>query len=51
MDLEKLKVMSDELETRRYPQGIEYVFVNGKAVVEKGIHTKSTPGQVLTRVP
>ncbi len=50
MDLEKLKVMSDELETRRYPQGIEYVFVNGKAVVENGTHTKATPGQVLTRV-
>ena len=51
MDPEKLKVLSDELETRRHPQGIEYVFVNGKAVVENGIHTKATPGQVLTRVP
>ncbi|MFQ5906013.1 MAG: amidohydrolase family protein [bacterium] len=32
-----------------YPRGIEYVIVNGKVVVNKGTHTKATPGMVLRR--
>ena len=32
-----------------YPQGIEYVIVNGELVVNKGIHTKAAPGMVLRR--
>ncbi len=35
----------------QYPQGIEYVFVNGSLVVEKGEHTGVLPGQVLRRNP
>lgn len=31
----------------QYPEGIRYVFVNGKLVVEEGEHTKSLPGEVL----
>jgi len=49
MDLSKLKVRSNEVETRRYPEGIDHVFVNGKQVVEKGKHTGATPGRVLKR--
>lgn len=30
-----------------YPEGIEYVIVNGKVVIEKGRHTGERPGQVL----
>ena len=33
----------------QYPEGIEYVIVNGKIVVEKGEHTKEKPGKVLRR--
>jgi N-acyl-D-amino-acid deacylase len=33
----------------QYPQGIDYVFVNGCLVVEKGNHTGALPGQVLKR--
>jgi len=33
----------------QYPKGIEYVIVNGELVVEKGEHTKATPGMVLRR--
>jgi N-acyl-D-amino-acid deacylase len=33
----------------QYPEGIEYVMVNGKIVIEKGEHTKETPGKVLRR--
>jgi N-acyl-D-aspartate/D-glutamate deacylase len=50
MDLKGLKVLGDEIETRRHPEGIEYVFVNGEAVVEKGRHTGAKPGRVLRRV-
>jgi N-acyl-D-aspartate/D-glutamate deacylase len=49
MDLPNLKVLSDEIETRKYPEGVEYVFVNGGAVVEKGKHTGAIPGRVLKR--
>jgi N-acyl-D-amino-acid deacylase len=49
MNLPKLKVMGDEVETRKYPKGIEYVFVNGEAVVEKGKHTGARTGKVLKR--
>jgi len=37
------------VEPRRYPQGIEYVFVNGNMVVDKGKHTGARPGKVLKR--
>jgi hypothetical protein len=42
-------VLADELETRRHPKGVEYVFVNGVAVVEKGRHTGERSGRVLKR--
>ena len=33
----------------QYPEGIEYVIVNGKIVIEKGEHTKEKPGKVLRK--
>ncbi len=33
----------------RFPQGIEWVFVNGVPVVAQGEHTGATPGKVLKR--
>jgi len=33
----------------QYPEGIEYVIVNGKIVIEKGEHTKEMSGNVLRR--
>ncbi len=32
----------------RYPEGIEYVIVNGRLVIKGGQHTGSLPGRVLT---
>jgi N-acyl-D-aspartate/D-glutamate deacylase len=37
------------LNPRVYPEGIEYVAVNGKLVVAKAKHTGKTPGKVLRR--
>jgi len=34
-------------EPKQFPEGIEYVFVNGKMVVEKGRHSGALPGQAL----
>ncbi|MBD3172202.1 amidohydrolase family protein [Candidatus Bathyarchaeota archaeon] len=49
MDLPNLNVTADEIEPRRYPEGIEYVFVNGETVVKEGKHTGARPGRVLRR--
>ena len=49
IDLPRLKIVGNALEPRRYPKKIEYVFVNGTAVVEKGKHTGATPGKVLRK--
>jgi N-acyl-D-amino-acid deacylase len=32
---------------RRYPDGTEYVIVNGELVVDGGVHTGATPGRAL----
>jgi N-acyl-D-aspartate/D-glutamate deacylase len=37
------------LEPRQYPVGVEYVFINGARVVDKGKHTGVTPGRILKR--
>ena len=49
MDLPNLAVPGDALEPRRYPKGIDYVFINGTVVVEKGQHTGATPGKILKK--
>ncbi len=33
----------------KYPQGIEYVLVNGEVVVDEGEHTGKTPGRLLRK--
>jgi len=37
----------DALEPSQYPQGIEYVIINGEVVVEDGRHTGARSGKVL----
>lgn len=49
LDYDKLEVTGDAIEPRKYPKGIEYVFVNGVPVVEKGKHTGKTPGIAVKR--
>ena len=34
---------------RRFPDGIEHVIVNGRPVVDGGMHTDATPGRALRR--
>ena len=34
-------------EPDQYPEGIEYVLINGQVVIAQGTHTDNLPGQVL----
>ncbi|NHK31099.1 MAG: D-aminoacylase [Asgard group archaeon] len=36
-------------EPHQYPEGIEYVIVNGKIVIEKGKHSGTKPGKILRK--
>jgi len=50
LDLPNIKVLGDELESRTYPEGVEYVFVNGVVAKENGKHTGSRPGKIIKRM-
>lgn len=46
------KLINDKatfVEPHQYPDGISYVIVNGKIVIEKGKHTGLLPGKILRR--
>ena len=47
MDLGRLKDRASIFEPTQYPEGIEYVLVNGEFVVERGALTWALPGRVL----
>ena len=49
LDFERLRDLGDPIEPRKYPEGVEYVIVNGVIVVERGRHTGARPGRVLRR--
>ncbi len=49
-DPETIKDTATYSQPFAYPEGIAYVIVNGKVVVESGKHTSQTPGQILTKV-
>jgi N-acyl-D-amino-acid deacylase len=46
-DLDQIGMRGNFLEPVKPPEGIEYVFVNGKTVYRKKSHTKYRPGRVL----
>ena len=46
-DLERIRDRATHLYPHRYPEGIDYVFVNGVLVVEGEQHTNALPGKVL----
>jgi N-acyl-D-aspartate/D-glutamate deacylase len=49
MDMESLDTNESELDTRRFPKGIDYVLVNGVITAAHGQHTGAKAGRVLTR--
>ena len=48
MDLETIRDKATALEPHQYPEGVEYVMVNGQFVVEEGRLTSGLPGIVIT---
>ena len=49
LDLGKLRDASTFFDPHRYAEGVEYVWVNGVTVVERGAPTWKLPGRVLLR--
>lgn len=48
-DLEKVRETATYEEPRRFAEGLQYVLVNGRPVIEDGVHTRLRPGRVLRR--
>jgi len=48
-DADRVRSNATYDEPRRYPDGIEWVVVAGKVVIERGEHTGARPGRVLRR--
>ncbi len=48
LDLERVRDLATALEPHQYPEGIDFVFVNGTPVIEDGEHTWALPGMVIT---
>ena len=46
-DSAKIQDKATYSEPHRYPEGIEFVLVNGQIVVEQGAHTGALPGQIV----
>jgi N-acyl-D-aspartate/D-glutamate deacylase len=49
LDPETVTDKGDQLNPRRYPEGIEHVIVNGTIVVKNSKHTGARPGRILYR--
>jgi len=48
-DLQGLTDKGDQIEPRQYPEGIEYVVINGVMAVDRSKHTGALPGKILYR--
>jgi N-acyl-D-amino-acid deacylase len=48
-DYEKIRDTATYMNPAQYPVGIEYVIVNGKLTVDKGVYTGEKAGKVLRK--
>ena len=48
-DYENIIDKSDYVNPHQYPQGVQYVVVNGELVIDKSEHTGKLPGQILKK--
>jgi N-acyl-D-amino-acid deacylase len=46
-DFDKIQDKATFTEPHQYPEGIPFVFVNGKLVIDEGVHTNEMPGTVI----
>lgn len=47
LDPERVRDKATYLDPYQYPEGIEYVIVNGGVVIRRGMHTGALPGKIL----
>ena len=48
-DPEKIRDMATYVKPHQYPEGINYVIVNGEIVVQDGKHTGAKPGRAILK--
>jgi N-acyl-D-amino-acid deacylase len=48
-DKDKILDLATFQDPHKYPQGIDYVIVNGNVVISKGEHTGKLPGKILRK--
>jgi N-acyl-D-amino-acid deacylase len=46
-DPDRVRARATFEEPKQYPEGIDYVIVNGKLVIDQGVHTGALPGRAL----
>ena len=46
-DPERVRANATFEDPKQYPDGIEYVLVNGQMVIDNGTHTGALPGRAL----
>ena len=46
-DPERVEAKATFDQPRQYPEGIDYVIVNGQVVIDQGVHTGALPGRAL----
>ena len=46
-DPDKVEARATFEDPRQYPEGIDYVLVNGRVVIDNGVHTGAMPGKAL----
>ena len=46
-DSQKIADTATYIKPKQYPEGIDYVIVNGKVVIDYGEHTGELPGKIL----
>lgn len=49
LDMSRLKTNENYIEPRVYPEGIDYVFINGRKAIDSGVHTGEKAGKLLTK--
>ncbi len=49
LDIDNMKTNENLVEPRVYPEGVQYVAVNGVLVIDDGMHTGKLPGGSIRR--
>jgi N-acyl-D-aspartate/D-glutamate deacylase len=48
LDLARIRTPTSISNPHQYSEGVIYLFINGRAVIDRGAYTGALPGKVLT---